>query len=90
MSYYLGKSKNLLVERIFMSDDLSTNGHQNMKSKNYVCKKTLFCSKSFFKRLVLRKQMGSLQVEIDTHNELRRSLTSIQMIGIGIGSIIGE
>jgi hypothetical protein len=34
--------------------------------------------------------MGLLQVEIDTKNELRRSVTSIQMIGIGVGSIIGE
>jgi hypothetical protein len=34
--------------------------------------------------------MGLLQVEIDTKNELRRSVTLIQMIGIGVGSIIGE
>ncbi len=61
-----------------------------MRSKNHVCERAFVHSKAFFQQLVLRKQMGLLQVEIDTKNELRRSVTSIQMIGIGVGSIIGE
>jgi hypothetical protein len=68
----------------------STNEDQNIQSKHYVCKRVLSYSASFFKQLILRKQMGLLQVEIDTDNVLRRSVTPIQMIGIGIGSIIGE
>ncbi len=61
-----------------------------MGSTNHACKQVLVHSKTFFQRLMLRKQMGLLQVEIDTKNELRRSVTPIQMIGIGIGGLIGR
>ena len=42
-----------------------------------------------FKRLFSRKPMDLVQTETDTSNELRRSVTSIQMIAISIGGIIG-
>jgi len=72
-----------------MSVNSSGNEYKNINSKNHVCNRALAHSKVFFQRLILRKQMGLLQVEIDTQNELRRSVTPIQMIGIGLGNIIG-
>ncbi len=72
-----------------MTDYSSTGEHQNIKPKNYVRERILSNSKSFFGRLLLRKPMGLLQVEIDTLNELRRSVTPIQMIALAIGGIIG-
>ncbi len=73
-----------------MSVNSYANEFQNMQSKNHICKRAFAHSKTFFQQLVLRKQMGLLQVEIDTKNELRRSVTPIQMIGIGIGGLIGR
>jgi hypothetical protein len=45
---------------------------------------------SFFQQLILRKKMSSVQVEFDIENILRSSVTQIQMLGLGIGGIIGE
>jgi hypothetical protein len=45
---------------------------------------------SFFRQLILRKKMSSVQVEFDIENILRSSVTQIQMIGLGIAGIIGE
>jgi hypothetical protein len=73
-----------------MSINSSATEHQNMNSKNHVCNRLLAHSKTFFKRLFLRKEMGLLQVEIDTQNKLRESVTPIQMIAISLGNIIGE
>ena len=44
---------------------------------------------TWFKQLLSRKPMSSVQIETDTSNELRRSVNSIQMIAIAIGGIIG-
>jgi hypothetical protein len=52
--------------------------------------RVLSSSKSFVQQLFLRQPMGLVQVQIDTSNELRRSVTSLQMIGLGIGGIIGQ
>jgi hypothetical protein len=73
-----------------MSVDSSTNVPPGINSRNHVGRQALSCSKNFFERLILRKQMGTLQVEIDIDNQLRRSVTIVQMIGIGIGSTIGK
>ncbi len=72
-----------------MSIKGSGNEHKNMNSKNYVCKQASAHSKTFFKRLILRKEMGLLKVEIDQQNRLNPTVTPIQMIGIGLGNIIG-
>jgi len=88
--FFLGESSNPTVSTISVSVNSSGNDYQNMNSINHVCNRVLAHSKMFFQRLMLRKQMGLLQVEIDTQNELRRSVTPIQMIGIGLGNIIGE
>jgi hypothetical protein len=73
-----------------MSSDASTIEPQRLRSNNHVGRQAISYSKNFVQRLFLRKPMGLLQVEIDTFNELRRSVTSLQMIGIGIGGIIGQ
>jgi hypothetical protein len=88
--YYLGKRINSIIEKIPMSVNLYANGLQNMKSKTHACERAFTHFKTFFQRLMLRKQMGLLQVEIGTKNELKRSVTPIQMIGIGIGGLIGR
>jgi hypothetical protein len=46
--------------------------------------------RNFFQQLFLRKQMRSVQVEFDIKNVLRSSVTPVQMIGLGVGGIIGE
>lgn len=73
-----------------MSVDSSANTAPRINSRNHVGRQAWSCSKSFFERLILRKQMGTLQVEIDIDNRLRRSVTIVQLIGIGIGSTIGK
>ena len=59
-----------------------------MRVKNNVVKRIL-SNHSLFKRLVSRKPMGLVQIETDTSNQLRRSVTSFQMIAIAVGCIIG-
>ena len=61
-----------------------------MNSYNHVWGRALARSKTFIQRLTLRKEMGLLKVEIDQQNKLDPTVTPIQMIGIGMGSIIGE
>ncbi len=74
----------------FMSVDSSANVPQRINSINHVGRQAWSCSKNCFERLILRKQMGTLQVEIDIDNQLRRSVTIVQLIGIGIGCTIGK
>jgi hypothetical protein len=64
--------------------------NQTIRSPHYACQRVLSNSKNFVKQLFLRQQMGLVQVHIDTFNELRRSVSSLQMIGMGIGGIIGQ
>jgi hypothetical protein len=73
-----------------MSDSLSTNNDQNIKSQRYLCLSVLSNPGNFIKELFLRQSMGVVQVKTETCNELRRSVSSLQMIGIGIGGIIGQ
>jgi hypothetical protein len=87
---YFSGNHNLTAKRVFMSTNASTTEDQTVRSKNHVGRQAVLYSKSFFKRLFLRKSMGLIQVETDTFNELRRSVTSLQMIGIGIGATIGQ
>ncbi len=67
--YYLVKSINLLVERIYMIVNPPANEPQTVRSKTHVGRQAWSYSKSFFKQLVLRKQMGLLQVEIETFSD---------------------
>lgn len=43
-----------------------------------------------FKSLFLRKPMHAVQSEIHYNQSLRPAVTRVQMIGLGIGGIIGE
>jgi len=72
-----------------MSIKASGNEHKNTNSKSHVCKRASAHSKTFLQRLTLRKEMGLLKVEIDQQNRLNPTVTPIQMIGIGLGNIIG-
>jgi len=73
-----------------MSADTPANNNQMARSITDVGKKVFSYTKSFLQRLILRKRMGPLQVEIDTQNELRRSVTAIPLTAIGLGGTIGE
>lgn len=44
---------------------------------------------NFFHRLMLRKSIDQLQAEANQQNELKRTLGWFQLLGLGIGSIIG-
>ncbi|CAF4590037.1 unnamed protein product, partial [Rotaria magnacalcarata] len=46
--------------------------------------------KILFKQLIQRKPMVTLQVEIDTQIEFKRTLTWWQLLAIGLGAIIGN
>ena len=59
-----------------------------MRDRNYMLKEKIF-NFNLFKRLLSRKSMDLVQIETDTSNELRRSVTSIQMIALSIGGTIG-
>ena len=45
--------------------------------------------RDFIKRLLTRKSITQLQNEADQGNELKRTLSSFQLLALGIGSIIG-
>lgn len=59
-----------------------------MRGRNNMLKQK-FLNFNLFKRLLSRKSMDLIQIETDTSNELRRSVTSIQMIALSIGGTIG-
>ncbi|CAF2820936.1 unnamed protein product [Rotaria sp. Silwood2] len=60
-----------------------------IQSEHDNAKRVLSCTKVFFKQLAARKPMITLQAEIDTRNELRRDLSWIQLLAIGLGATIG-
>jgi hypothetical protein len=73
-----------------MSNNTSADNNVKIGSRNDVGKRALFYSKTFIQRLVARKPMSQLQEEIETLNELRRTLNWVQLTAIGLGGIIGE
>jgi hypothetical protein len=46
--------------------------------------------KTFATRLVQRKTIKQLQVEAEGGNELKRTLTTLQSLALGVGGIIGK
>ncbi len=46
--------------------------------------------KIFATRLVKRKTITDLQTEANADNELKRTLSSFQLLALGVGSIIGK
>ncbi|CAF0883601.1 unnamed protein product [Rotaria sp. Silwood1] len=72
-----------------MSADTAINNNSSCQPENNVRQRILSSTNTFIKRLIARKPMDILQAEIDTHNELRRDLSWIQLLAIGLGSIIG-
>jgi hypothetical protein len=73
-----------------MSAVTSVDNNGTVRSKNYVLRRALFWCKTFIKQLIARKPMSQVHVEIDTQNELKRTLNGIQLTAIGLGAIIGE
>lgn len=57
---------------------------------NNVCHRVLSYPKRFFQRLVTRKPIGLVIRECVTSTPFKPTVTLTQMIGIGIGGIIGE
>lgn len=68
----------------------SLSSNPTIQSKRDVVGQVLSCCKSFPQQLIERKPMREIQTEIETKNEMRRTLNFIQLTGIGLGSIIGE
>lgn len=60
------------------------------KSCKVGCHRAMSCPKDVFKRLFLRKSVGLVLREIATETPFIPKVTPIQMIGIGVGGIIGE
>lgn len=52
--------------------------------------KKFYYLKRFLIRLTSRKTITQLQDEADESNELKRTLSSFQLLALGIGSIIGK
>jgi len=73
-----------------MSINTSGNNNSKIRSRTYVVGQALMSCKCFFERINTRKLMKTLQAEIETQNEMPRTLNCIQLIAIGLGSIIGE
>ena len=73
-----------------MFDYSSQNNNHDRKSQCDICHRMISNLKSFVGRLFSRQSMGTVQVHIDTFNELRRAVTSLQMIAVGVGAIIGQ
>ncbi|CAF4417401.1 unnamed protein product, partial [Adineta steineri] len=47
------------------------------------------CLRNFLNRLTTRKTITQLQAEAEGDNELKRTLTTFQLLALGVGSIIG-
>ncbi len=73
-----------------MSTNTSASNNVKIGSRNNVGQRALFYTTAFIQRLVVRKPMSQLQEEIETLNELRRTLNWVQLTAIGLGGIIGE
>ncbi|CAF2604017.1 unnamed protein product [Rotaria sp. Silwood2] len=72
-----------------MSTGRAVDNSSSIQSEHGACRKVLSSTKVFFKQLIARRPMDKLQAEIDTRNELRRDLSWIQLLAIGLGAIIG-
>ncbi|CAF1051891.1 unnamed protein product [Adineta steineri] len=72
-----------------MSDNTSIDNNSITQLTRRVSLQVLWSCKSFAKQLIARKPMKDIQIEIETKNEMRRTLNWIQLTGIGLGSIIG-
>ncbi|CAF1080744.1 unnamed protein product [Adineta steineri] len=72
-----------------MSDNTSFNKNSITQLTRRASRQVLWSCKSFAKQLIARKPMKDIQIEIETKNEMRRTLNWIQLTGIGLGSIIG-
>jgi hypothetical protein len=64
--------------------------NQAIRSPHYACQHILSNSKYFVKQLISRKSYKDLERETHTHNMLNSYVTPVQMIGMGIGGIIGQ
>ncbi|CAF4475562.1 unnamed protein product, partial [Rotaria sp. Silwood2] len=71
-----------------MSTGRAVDNSSSIQSEHGACRKVLSSTKVFFKQLIARRPMDKLQAEIDTRNELRRDLSWIQLLAIGLGAII--
>ncbi|CAF3659642.1 unnamed protein product [Adineta steineri] len=72
-----------------MSDNTSIDNNSITQLTRRASRQVLWSCKSFAKQLIARKPMKDIQIEIETKNEMRRTLNWIQLTGIGLGSIIG-
>ncbi|CAF0762147.1 unnamed protein product [Adineta steineri] len=72
-----------------MSDITSIDNNSCIQLTHRVSRQVLWSCKSFGKQLIARKPMKDIQIEIETKNEMRRTLNWIQLTGIGLGGIIG-
>ncbi|CAF4195847.1 unnamed protein product [Rotaria sp. Silwood2] len=63
-----------------MSTDTAVVNNSRTPSEHDASKRVLYCTKVFFKQLIDRKPMETLQAEIDTQNELRRDLRVIAVL----------
>ncbi|CAF2973978.1 unnamed protein product [Rotaria sp. Silwood2] len=72
------------------SADTTVDNNSRIQSEHRASKRLLSCIQFFIKRLIARKPMIILQAEIDTQNELKRDLSWIQLLAIGLGATIGE
>ncbi|CAF2720230.1 unnamed protein product [Rotaria sp. Silwood2] len=73
-----------------MPTDTASNNNSSIQLENGAYQRVPSCIEVFFKQLIERKPMKKLQIEIETNNKLRRDLNWIQLLAMGLGSIIGE
>jgi hypothetical protein len=62
----------------------------NERSRTYTVGQAVVFLKELTEQLRSRKPMPSLQAEIETKNELRRTLSCVQLTAIGLGGTIGK
>jgi hypothetical protein len=90
MRDFLSKSNDSIVGRISTSVHFFSNVCSSENPLIMFRERILAHLRNFFQQLFLRKQMRSVQVEFDTNNVLNSYVTPVQMIGLGVGGIIGE
>jgi hypothetical protein len=73
-----------------MSIDMSVDNNSEVRSNHPLVGQAYSSVKYFIKRLTARKSMLQIHTEIETHNELKRTLNWILLTGIGLGAIIGK
>ncbi|CAF0947864.1 unnamed protein product [Adineta ricciae] len=60
-----------------------------IQGKYHVCHRIVSSCKSAGEQLLARKPMSDIQIEIETENDMRRTLGWVQLTGIGLGCVIG-